>query len=129
MEDYEKIISSLQYFKDFDLEWWTQPLMKIIRKIQAAIDGETDKNFWNSLFKYNESSGGPFFDGWITTFFPYFFSIQTMDSSVPQLEKNRLLVADKKGRFIGYKTSAFPSGFSSVLFVWIYLRMKFGMNF
>jgi hypothetical protein len=46
-------------------------LYPIIDKISAAALGEVDVNFWKSIYKLREKSGGPFITGWIIKFFPY----------------------------------------------------------
>lgn len=69
-EDYMRIRESVQYFRQSGLGWWLQEVEPIIEKFIDAFDGKTDEPFWNSVFKLNNDSGGPFVTGWIIKFFP-----------------------------------------------------------
>ena len=35
------------------------------------MSGESDRNFWNSIYKRHSESGGDAVTGWVTQFFPY----------------------------------------------------------
>jgi Domain of unknown function (DUF4419) len=69
-EDYQKIQNSLTAFKDLNLSWWINEVEIVITEFISAFDGVINLAFWNSIFKEDNESGGPFITGWITKFFP-----------------------------------------------------------
>lgn len=71
--DYNKILSSLQYLRKYDLDWWIDKLIPIIENFIIALDNKSksDYEFWSSIYKERNESGGPFITGWISNFFPY----------------------------------------------------------
>jgi hypothetical protein len=48
-----------------------------VRQFVAASQGDVDRPFWQSLYKYRDESGGPIITGWISTLFPYLIDSQT----------------------------------------------------
>ncbi|PHN01548.1 DUF4419 domain-containing protein [Flavilitoribacter nigricans] len=70
-DDWQEIEDRLNGLAFLELDWWTRHLRPIIRKIKASAAGEADVDFWTSIYKYMEMSGGPYISGWIINFFPY----------------------------------------------------------
>ena len=71
LEDWERFEKNLGLLNQYELEWWLQHLISIVKKIKETIKGNIDQQFWKSIYKINEMSGGPYITGWIVKFFPY----------------------------------------------------------
>ena len=70
-EDYNKILLSLESLRKYGLDWWIDKLMPIIEQFILALEGQPNYDFWSSIYKQKNKSGGPFITGWISNFFPY----------------------------------------------------------
>jgi hypothetical protein len=117
----------------FGLKWWTEALMPILREFVAAARGNAKRDFWQSVYKLEQVSGGNRVTGWITVFFPYFQDYETGRVTL----QNPWLAAhvDRRRPFAGGPTTMmFVSGLSRAPFVWRYLgrdlqERKFDMEF
>jgi hypothetical protein len=98
-------------------------LLPVLQTIAETASGMApDEEFWRSIYKHEDHSGGPHVTGWITAFFAY---LQTRDGPVfkghawPQrpFDWRSLMSAEWGG---GYATNQFPSHISKVPFVWEY---------
>jgi Domain of unknown function (DUF4419) len=106
-------------------------LLPVLQTIAETAGGMTpDEEFWHSIYKASDQSGGPYVTGWITVFFAY---IRTRDGAK---FKGQAGSADpfnwrslKSGGFDGYKTSQFPAHLSTVPFVWDYYDTLYAMAF
>jgi hypothetical protein len=76
-EDWQAIADRAEQFAYLDLEWWLESLRAVLRQFVAAAQGNADRSFWKSLYKYRDESGGPIITGWISTLFPYLKDSQT----------------------------------------------------
>lgn len=123
----------------FGLGWWTETLLPILDEFIAASGGRVNSDFWQSIYKVNGGSGGPYIHGWITAFFPYLKGHRSQE-----LNKNRFLTdggeplqellypsASKQVQqcWHGVKTPEFPSGLARAPFRWIYFDDSFDMQF
>jgi hypothetical protein len=70
-EDWQAVADRAEQFAFLDLEWWLEPLRTVLRQFVAAAQGNVDRSFWTSLYRYHDESGGPMITGWISTLFPY----------------------------------------------------------
>jgi hypothetical protein len=70
-EDWQAVADRVEQFGSLDLKWWLKPLRAVLRQFVYAAQGEIDRPFWQSLYKYQEESGGPVITGWISALFPY----------------------------------------------------------
>ena len=114
VQDWKSIYELVMYIKQFDLDWWTDKIGPIIDEfIKVASHNNTlNTTFWKNILKINNESGGPYYDGWITYFFPYLVHKTGMS----------------RNKFT--KTIFnFPSGLSSVPVKWTYFDKVFDMNF
>lgn len=149
-EDYQKIINGLSSIAKYGFEWWTNELIPIVQEIINAISGDVDRNFWTSLYKQDDMSGGPYISGWITKFFPYVKKViydrgensqaqidnLCMEISHTQLRpdlsyttgliKNPHLENGREGLL---KLDNFPSGMTTVPFKWQYVDKQYDMSF
>jgi hypothetical protein len=71
LQDWQIVADRTEQFGPLDLEWWLEPLRPVLRQFVAAAQGEIDRPFWQSFYKYHDESGGPMLTGWISALFPY----------------------------------------------------------
>lgn len=154
--DYTKMLNALEILKSYNLEWWIDKVSLNIKKIIQTLEGENKLDFWNSIYKENNESGGPYITGWIADFFPYLKTNiteqnGTIDYSKQPISKDNILktiqiedlnfedykihkVLIKNPKLInpnGFKLKLddFPSGLSKVPFKWNYIDKELEMNF
>ena len=76
-EDWHTIVERTEYLRKYQLDWWVDELLPVLRKIEKAANGEVDTKFWRGMYKQHdlkhEMCGDPYFlaDGWIVKFYPY----------------------------------------------------------
>lgn len=105
-KDYVKIIGSLLNmckYKKLGLNKWIDGIMPIMQKFIDLFENQYDKEFWSSIYKHENVSGGEIISGWITKFFPGV--------------KNTLSI------------TKIPYGISYAPFVWNYLGKEYDMGF
>jgi hypothetical protein len=128
-EDWRSVRTRAQVFREFELDFWIDPLLPILDAFVDASEGRVDTGFWNSMYKLKNASGGPYVTGWMQALFPYLVD----KSSESGLRLNTNLAAWAEGMESpfggGPLTSDFPCSLSSVPFVWHYLIEKFDMEF
>jgi hypothetical protein len=124
VEDWRAIRNRIESLAEFDLEWWVRVLRPVLDEFVRSAEGNPDRQFWKSFYKYNGGSGGPFISGWINAFFPYLEDEKA--SGEPVLLRNKSV-----GGLIheGICSDKFPSGMSLAPFVWKYLGTRIPMKF
>jgi hypothetical protein len=126
-EDWASLYQRAQQLQSMfvGLEAYFVDLLDVLKTIAGtAAGGEIDEEFWSSLYKYRESSGGEYVSGWITALFAH---IQTPKGLVL---KDSFNWRGPQGRYgSDYKTNEFPAHVSVVPFVWEYFGDKFPMSF
>lgn len=121
-EDWQKIRDGVERFRKFDCDFWLQHLIPVLDKILASWDGEEDMVFWESFYKENGGSGGPYVNGWINVLFPYL-------ASRSKSYLNSYLDPEKrKGWRSGPNPDTFPLGLSKVPFKWEYYSQTLNME-
>lgn len=76
-EDWQSIVDRVEWLRRYQLDWWVDEMLPVLRKIVLAAQGEVDRDFWRGIFKIHELPGGgcgapsSLADGWIVKFFPY----------------------------------------------------------
>lgn len=76
-DDWQSVIDRTEFLRQYQLGWWVDEMLPVLRKIKLASEGEVDKAFWRSMFKWHELKhemcGDPetLADGWIVKFYPY----------------------------------------------------------
>jgi hypothetical protein len=138
VEDWQELADRAQGFAEFDLGWWLTPLQPILQEFVATARGHVRRAFWESIYKFDNFSGGAAITGWIAAFFPYFKDGQGNPTQVnPWLAeggaKLKLLLAgewdEKQFDLGGPSPGVFPSGMARAPFVWSYLDQRFDMEF
>lgn len=121
IDDWKSIKNRVQAMSEFNLSWWTNVIEPVIDEFISAINGSPNVSFWKDIFKERDSSGGPYFSGWITNFFPYLMNFST--------EKFDIQNKFKFSPFMdGLTTSRTPNGMSKVPFKWDYYGQIFNME-
>lgn len=119
LEDWVNLREFVRYIEKFDFKWYTDEMTKILDEIIQTVQGNCNVSFWQNMVKYKNTSGGPYYSGWIKYLFPY------------------LLVNSKPTRSLRYSSGDkykitsddVPSGMTYVPFEWDYLGKKFPMRF
>jgi len=89
-------------------------LLPVLQTIAETASGTTPaEEFWRSIYKHDDQSGGTYVTGWITAFFAY---VQTQDG--PQFKDEFDWGSQMSKPWGGYKTNQFPSHVTKVPFVW-----------
>lgn len=109
VEDWTLLREKAESIKKYELNWWIESCLPLLDKILETRKGNVDKEFWNSFFKQDNQSGGPYLNGWLFRFFPY-----VKDESGKGVMKNPLL----EGKSVLLKADDFSAGTSLVPFKW-----------
>ena len=132
--------------RTYDLGWWTNHIAPTLERIARNVAGEDDPELWNSIYKIDNMSGGPYINGWIVDFFPYLqttgFVHKERDELVEDFEDvfaNRDHFREEKiekrnwlfsgGRGHGITTESLPGSLCSAPFKWQYLDRHYEMEF
>lgn len=98
------------------LDSWFAELIPVLQKIHATTEGEKDLEFWSSIYKVSNGSGGPHVSGWATTLVAYTFTHKKeVVRKDPQYEGWGMRM-----RWGGMHTDQFMSHLSSTPFIWNY---------
>jgi hypothetical protein len=104
------------------LTWWSDAVMPVLERIAYTADGaEIDTNFWQSIYKLGNHSGGPYIHGWVNVFFPY-----ANEKGAPA-DRNKHLDWSKSGGWGGMTSDRYPTGVSAAPFIWKYLGKEYRM--
>ncbi|MFK7749522.1 MAG: DUF4419 domain-containing protein [Kordia sp.] len=152
--DYTKILDAVQQLRSYDLDWWIDCIEPHIQQFIDALQGKHDQDFWTSIYKHDNESGGPFVTGWMTQFFPYLETnsykydgkisfengvteadilkeISVLDEG-NEIKVGVVLIKNpclKKETTFKATLKDFPSSFSSVPVVWDYLGNDVQLEF
>lgn len=121
--DWESIKTRFQNFCEYNLQWWVDAATSILDQFIEASKGNIDNKFWQSLYKKDGGSGGPYISGWISVLFPYL-----VDYKGSYFINNRLNWQNSQG-FGGLTITSFPNSCSSVPFIWEYYEEEIKMQF
>lgn len=138
--DWQELLKRIKELAQFGLQWWIDSLIPILDEFITAAQGKSNKRFWQSMYKFNDGSGGPYITGWITAFFPYLKHRKTGKASQQnpwlikggsQLQELLYPIENSNDDTFGHglTTEAFPSGLAKAPFVWKYHRLSYKMEF
>jgi hypothetical protein len=71
VQDWENLAARAEKLRGYDCDWWLDALKPVLAQFTAAAGGKVDRDFWRSIYKVNEQSGGDTISGWCLLFFPY----------------------------------------------------------
>jgi hypothetical protein len=136
--DWDLLLEKVEGLREYELGWWIDQLMPVLRKIQKTYTGEeVDKIFWYTIYKQwstHGSGASTYVNGWITTFFPY---VKGRRRQCPSLEELRSDVGQQPGESSwgrGPRLSGtldhedVPNSLSATPFVWEYLGAEIPMT-
>lgn len=129
----------------YDLRWWTDRIQPRLSRIARNAAGVDDPALWRDIYKIDNSSGGPYSNGWIIEFFPYLQTTGYLHKErstlcedwrerlanpddyreVQLLERNWLFT----GRGRGVQLPDLPGSLCRAPFQWHYLSSVFSMEF
>ncbi len=131
-DDWLSIQKRAEMFAEFELTEWTKALSPVLDQILRTARGDVDRAFWQSFYKLNSSSGGPYVTGWINVLFPYIDTWKSTSQRGPTCW-NGIVTDWKEGMsemFGGGPTvDRFPTGLSSAPFRWDYSHTEIPMEF
>jgi hypothetical protein len=120
VQDWVEIKNRVQKFTQFGLENWAAVLLPILNEFILTAEGKVNQTFWQSFFKSDGGSGGPYINGWVNVFFLY----------LNHQKQNKYALSWKSdGCFDGVNPDRYLSGISVAPFVWEYFDQKFDMEF
>lgn len=120
IEDWKSIRARAEVLSEFGLSWWTEHLLPFLDQFVAAKNEIVDSKFWKSLFHWNSGSGDSYVSGYVNYLFPY----------VKMYDKVGYWKNPTFGEVKSYiQPDKFPTGLSSVPFVWDYYGTIYNMDF
>lgn len=133
--DYTKVLNAATALREVfseDLGPYFDNLLPVLKQIRDEFGAKTpDMNFWKSIYKYRDGSGGPYITGWITTFFAYRHrqDWRTGKALCDLRESDDLSTCMKEMEWGGFQNGNFPAHVSSVPFIWDYYGDRKEMTF
>jgi hypothetical protein len=116
-EDWQKMMEDVVNFSPLDtrLDTWGVALLSTLEKFADAASGKIDRDWWNSFYKENNMSGGPYIKGHINTLFPF---IEDRGNLTWRSDLNSTMTTDR-----------YPASLSQAPVDWDYLGTNHEMEF
>jgi len=125
VEDWKAIEYKAQEIAKYDLEWWIDDLMPVLKEFTKAAEGKPDKKFWESIYKWtNPGSGSPYITGWILKFFPY----KDVNGKLVVVKALKEETGGKNTYNLQATTGQFTSGLSAADMTWNYFGTFYSME-
>jgi hypothetical protein len=128
VQDWQKIEAKTQELAQYELSWWTDELLPVLREFTNTAAGRPNQEFWQAIYKMPfRGSGSPDISGWILNFFPYkdlggnlvqFIGAKKPDGNNPGIPAQLTATTDE-----------FTSGLSQADFIWNYYGTFYKMEF
>lgn len=123
-DDWYKLAEQAQHFRAFECGKWISAITPLLEQFVNAAEGNVDVEFWNSIYKLENVSGGPYITGWIIKFFPYI----VRDEGLPSMP-NPFVEREPENEFQGLIFSDVISGLSRAPFRWDVGSRVYNMDF
>jgi hypothetical protein len=125
------VVKAEELGKAYGIQWWTDSMRPVLETMATHSKGKGDPAFWRDIYKQNHGSGGPYINGWILNFFPYFAGVCGRSGfwRSGYFGRDR---DDEDGLgflYHGITTGLIPSSLSTVPFVWNYFEEEHAMEF
>jgi hypothetical protein len=124
-EDWKNIKERARCFGELGLSWWIDNLIPVLDEFVSAFQGNINKSFWQSIYKIDGGSGGPYISGWVNAFLPY---LKDREKG-PRINKKMTSKIEGGGFMNGITHSDLPLPLSKVPFIWNYYGKEFNMEF
>ncbi|MBM4152321.1 MAG: DUF4419 domain-containing protein [Kiritimatiellaceae bacterium] len=121
--DWKALKERTKSFEKYELTWWTKDLEPILQEFINASEGRVNVEFWNSMYKDDGVSGGPFVTGWISKLFPYL-----KGDGKERYRVNPIFQA-KHPEEVKIQFYSFPTGISKAPFTWDCFYRNYEMEF
>jgi hypothetical protein len=128
-EDWKRIRDGIRSLEEIGLGWWLEYLNPVLNQFVDASRGDVDLNFWQSFYKFDNMSGGPYITGHVVNFFPYLISLHGSRTTPSTLARNPFIGQNSTRFHDGMTTDRLPTGISIAPFVWEYHHTKLDMEF
>lgn len=113
VEDWKNIRTRAENLAEFELDWWVKALVPTLDHFVKAAEGNPDIKFWDTMYKQDGGSGGPYISGWINTLMPY------LEHYKGGFIKNKYTEEwSKGGTFHGCTMDQYPGSLAKVPFKW-----------
>lgn len=122
LQDWIEIKNRVRKFGEFGLQDWSTILVHILDEFILAAEGKANSEFWQSFYKVDGGSGGPYITGWVNSFFLY-LKRDIKNDFATKLPEKRSWVSE------GHNPSDYLLGISAVPFEWKYYGQIFNMEF
>ena len=108
-EDWQEIIKKLEGLRKYELDWWIDGMIPLLKEFVKVFEGTINKTFWQHMFKMHSEDyyGAPdIVDGWILKFYPYLKNGEKLGESIeisflgPEGLSEEFVVTDFKQRAI-----------------------------
>ncbi len=139
VEDWVSVRNRVEQFREYDLDWWVDPLYPVLDQFAEAASGTADQKWWQSFYKMHSGSGGDTIDGHVLNLIPYVMTEERVAKGNggyrydKRLIRNQHLgknsVSSKNAYWGKVSTSNFPSGLANVPFVWEYFEDRLNYEF
>ena len=127
VKDWKKLYDKTLNLAKFDLQWWIDAIEPVLKEFVKAASGKINKDFWRSIYKFTDASGGSYINGWIIILFPYLG--HTLEKMSPNTYLEKWNPSNSSDFFFGVDTTSFPQGSVSAPFKWLYLDEEYDMYF
>lgn len=128
-DDWRAIRRRAEVFAELDLAEWVRALLPVLDQFVAAASGHVDRAFWQSIYKREDQSGGPYVTGWINVLFPYLDGGDSTEGPIRRNEHALHWSRDRRSQVTGTTMGAFPRGLSQVPVTWQYLATTIPITF
>ena len=133
VEDWKMIEKRAAALAKYDLDWWIDELMPVLKEFTKAVEGKADTLFWQGIYKepdlLKRCDEGTLISGWILKFFPY---MKRSDNRLYRFLGNDKMLRDLKDgkeKTLVAELKKFPSGISKAPFTWNYFGVDYKMEF
>eukprot|EP00005_Dracoamoeba_jomungandri_P004399 CAMPEP_0174249926 /NCGR_PEP_ID=MMETSP0439-20130205/251_1 /TAXON_ID=0 /ORGANISM="Stereomyxa ramosa, Strain Chinc5" /LENGTH=307 /DNA_ID=CAMNT_0015329871 /DNA_START=82 /DNA_END=1002 /DNA_ORIENTATION=- len=111
VNDWESIRERTKALGKFDLEWWTDGLVKVLEEFVEAAKGNANTKFWRSMVNKHQGSGykEPM-TGWIQAFFPYYLQAGTLVRNTFVMEYESYMDVDEDQVLFAYNSNSLGVG-------------------
>jgi len=136
--DWQDLLQRTKQLAQFELGWWIEKLIPVLEQFVVTAQGKPSRAFWQSIYRYEEISGGDIITGWISAFFPYLNNKETGETTRnPTLTANEGSLThlfepdcfESENPWAELSIDKLSSGLANAPFIWRYLWHRYPMEF